>query len=213
MEQRRISPQHDFPSDLLQAVEEEQVQLNDAEILGLFLSLISAGVETTTAAIGMAVYHLLKERNFWEAIQQEPALIPRMVEEILRLDGPSLGLFRLTTEEVVLNGVMIPKDAMLYLMFGSANHDETIFAQGDTFDPYRENLNRHLAFSYGMHFCVGAPLARLELRVALEELSQRLPSLRLVPGQPLSYVPSLSVRGPLRLLVEWDPNQLTQHPL
>jgi len=93
---------------------------------------------------------------------------------------------------------------MIQVLMASADHDEAIFPTAETFDPQREKENRHVAFGYGPHFCLGAPLARLETRIALEQLSQRLPSLRLVPDQEISYMPSIIFHGFKQLLVEWD---------
>lgn len=203
LEQRQLAPQDDFTSDLLAAIAEEQVHLSPMELVGVLLSLVSAGVNTTANVLGSSVYHLLKQRQYWEAIQQDPDLLARVVEESLRFDGPALGLFRVATEEVKLDGVVLPKGALVYVAFGSANHDEALFETPEVFDPSRANLKEHLAFGYGIHFCVGAPLARLELRIALECLSQ-LPFLRLASDEPLQYQPSAVLRGPQHLLIEWE---------
>src|SRR5262249_16478861 len=98
----------------------------------------------------------------------------------------------------------IPKGAMIQVLLASADHDETIFPAAESFNLSRGKANRHIAFGYGPHFCLGAPLARLETRIALEQLSQRLPSLRLVPDQEISHTPSIIFHGLKRLLVEWD---------
>jgi cytochrome P450 len=98
---------------------------------------------------------------------------------------------------------VIPKGALVYVALSSANHDEALFDNPEVFDPSRTNLREHLAFGYGIHFCIGAPLARLELRMTLECLSQ-LPSLRLVSDEPPQYRQSMSLRGPQHLLIQWD---------
>ncbi len=122
----------------------------------------------------------------------------------MRFDSPSLGTFRQTRQDVELGGQIIPKVAMIQVLLASADHDEALFPAAETFDPQRGKANRHVAFGYGAHFCLGAPLARLETRIALEQLSQRLPSLRLAPEQDISYTPSIIFRGTKQLLVEWD---------
>jgi cytochrome P450 len=203
LEQRRANPQDDFASALLNAVEEEQADLQMFEVLELLLDLIVAGYVTTSDFLGLCLYNLLSRREYWKAIQENPALIPAVVEEMLRFDTPGLSLLRVTTEDVELGGVVIPKDAIVYVLESSANHDEEYFAHPEEFNPYRENRH-HLAFGRGIHFCIGAPLARLEAQLTLELLSQRLSSLRLVPNQEVTYVPNLALRGLQSLLVEWD---------
>jgi len=105
---------------------------------------------------------------------------------------------------VILGGKTLPQGARVQVVLGSANHDEAQFPNAETFHPAEAQQNRHLAFGYGVHFCIGSPLARLEVRIALEQLSQRIPSLRLVPGQEIGYMPNLVLRGLKQLLVEWD---------
>ena len=117
------------------------------------------------------------------------------------------GLFvgeSITTKEVELGGVTIPEGETLLLVTGSGAHDDAMFPDGDSFNIRRPNAKKQLALGHGAHFCMGAPLARLEMRVVLEELSQRLPHMRLVKNQEWTYTPTLTFRGPNRVLVEWD---------
>jgi cytochrome P450 len=118
-----------------------------------------------------------------------------VVEEALRLSTPNQGMFRFVTRDTELGGVTIPKGAMIWLMFGSANRDESIFPDPDRFDPERPNLKESVAFGRGAHFCIGAPLARLELRVLFEQLAKRIESFVLPPGYALVYEPSYILRG------------------
>jgi hypothetical protein len=111
---------------------------------------------------------------------------------------------RKTTQAVEIGGVAIPADANLLLLIGSANRDPAMFEDPERFDIHRANASEHLAFGHGAHFCLGAPLARLEARIVLEELSARYPSMRMVPGQTLRFLPNTSFRGPLALLAEWE---------
>ena len=107
-------------------------------------------------------------------------------------------------QPVEIGGVAIPADTNLLLLIGSANRDPSVFPDPDSFDIRRANADEHLSFGIGPHHCLGAPLARLQARIVLEELSARLPSLRLVPGVALKFAPNVSFRGPLSLQAEWD---------
>lgn len=166
--------------------------------------LLLAGIEEPFRFLSNCLFHLLEHRSHWEALVQNPELIPQFVEEGLRFDGSSLGVWRIAKEDVVIKGKYIPKGARIQVLQSSANHDEAIFSHPEIFDPFREGLQRHIAFGQGIHTCLGASLVRLEVRVALEQLSQRLPSLRLVPHQRLNYSHSLVSHGIEQLLVEWE---------
>ena len=124
------------------------------------------------------------------------------MEEILRFDAPIQMFARITTREVTIDGVTLPEDTSLLLIYGSGNRDEEAFADAHEFQPQRA-VNRHLAFGHGVHFCVGATLARLEGQIAFETLTNRLPHMRLVSGQELTHIPTLLFRGYERLEVEW----------
>jgi len=166
--------------------------------------LLFAGHETTTGMITNAMRQLLTQRPAWEEICGDPTLIPNAVEEARRFDSSVIVWRRKTTEAVEIGGVPVPAHANLLLLLGSANRDPAVFEDPERFDIHRRNANEHLSFGHGAHHCLGAPLARLEARVVVEELSARLPSLRLVPGQTLRFQPNTTFRGPLALLVEWD---------
>ena len=204
VEQRRKAPQDDLASDLLKAVDAGQAPLSVLEASRLLYLVFSAGFETTVNFLGNCLLVLLSDHAHWQSMQEHPQSIPDKVEELLRFASPVLGIFRRTNQDVELGGQLIPKGAMIQVLLASADHDEAVFHDAETFDPQSEKTNRHIAFGYGVHFCLGAPLARLETRIALEQLSQRLPSLRLVPGQDISYTPNLLFRGLKQLFVEWD---------
>jgi cytochrome P450 len=198
------SKKRNMISLLLQAVESGQAHLSQLEVANLMHILFGAGFETTAKFLGNALLLLLSDRTYWQSIQEHPESIPSIVEELLRFASSSLTTFRQANEDVELGGQIIPKGAMIHVLLASADHDEALFPEAETFDPLRGKANRHIAFGYGTHFCLGAPLARLETRIALEQLSLRLPSLRLVPGQEISYMPSIVFHGFKQLLVEWD---------
>ena len=123
---------------------------------------------------------------------------------MLRIEPSVFSWRRKTRQAVEIGGVPVPANANLLALLGSANRDPSVFEDPERFDIQRRNARDHLAFGHGSHICLGAPLARLEARVVIEELGKRLPSLRLVPGQKMSYLPNTSFRGPRSLLVEWD---------
>ena len=147
---------------------------------------------------------LLTERHAWEEICGDPSLIPNAIEEVLRFDTSVIAWRRKTTEAVEIGGVPVPAAANLLLLLGSANRDRAVFEDPEHFDIHRHNAKDHLSLGFGAHYCLGAPLVRLEARIVLEELSARLPSLRLIPGQTLRFQLNTTFRGPLSLLVEWE---------
>ena len=201
---RAQEPQDDFTSDLILARDGDVPALSLQEVATIVFGLLLAGHETTTNLLGNAFRRLLTERQAWEEICAEASLIPNAIEEVLRFDSSVIAWRRKTTQAVEIGGVSVPAEANLLLLLGSANRDPTVFPDPDRFDIHRQNAKEHLSFGHGPHFCLGAPLGRLEARVVLEEISARLPSLRVVPGQTLHYLPNVSFRGPLSLLVEWD---------
>ena len=176
---RREEPAGDDLIRALVAAEQDGRGLADEEILGVVTQLLVGGNETTTSLITNMVWRLLQERSLWERLLEEPALIDAAVEESLRFDPPVLGLYRTATRDVELEDGTVPKDAKVMLHYAAANRDPAAFANPDAFSLDRER-NRHLGFGLGVHFCLGAPLARLEGRIALRTLLQRCPDLRLL---------------------------------
>jgi len=201
---RTTEPRDDFTSDLILARDGDVPALSAQEVATIIFGLLLAGHETTTNLLGNAFQQLLRERHAWEEICRNPSLIPNAIEEVLRFDSSVIAWRRKATQAVEIGGVSVPAEANLLLLLGSANRDPAVFENPDCFDIHRQNAKEHLSFGHGPHFCLGAPLGRLEARVVLEELSARLPSLRLVPGQTLHYLPNASFRGPRSLLVEWE---------
>ncbi len=204
IEQRRAAPQADLISDLIEANDSGEVHLSQEELLLQSLGIVIAGYDTTPGLLGNCVHQVLRDRSLWQTIRENPELIHSVIEETVRFAGAASVFFRTTTEAVELGGITLPKGVLVIMLLNSANHDETQFPDPQVFNLQRTNLTRHVGFGSGIHFCLGAPLARLEARVALEVLSTRLPSLRLVPDQELSYKRSMAVRGLNQLLVEWD---------
>jgi cytochrome P450 len=205
IEERREEPRDDMLTDLVKARIEGHAPLTMAEMLSILQQLLVAGNETTMNLLGSLIVLLLEDRSRWEAVRHDPTLGPRAVEEALRMETPVQGLFRTTTREVELGGATIPAGAQLQLHYAAGNRDTKEFPQPETFQMTRPNSAGHLAFGGGEHFCLGAALARLEGKIALEVLGSRLPDLRLAPEQPLNHVSHFFLRGFEHVWVEWTP--------
>jgi len=197
-------PRDNFTSALLQARLPDLIPLSEQEVRSLVFGLLVAAHETTTSLLTNGFRQILTDRHVWEAICQDPALIPNAIEEILRMDTSIIAWRRKTKEPVEIGGTLVPANATLLLLLGSANRDPAVFKEPDTFSIHRPNARDHLSFGYGTHYCLGAFLARLEARVVFQEVSLRLPSLRLSAGQEVRFLPNTFFRAPLSLLVEWD---------
>jgi cytochrome P450 len=201
--ERRRHPRADLLSALIQAKMEDERPLDDVELNTLLQQVLFAGQETTTNVLSSTLHSLLREPELWQTLQADPALVPKAVEEGLRHDAAIPGMFRTATQEVTLAGVTIPAGARLFVAFAAANRDERVFAEPDRFEVHRGNADKHLSFGQGIHYCIGAALARLEARIGIEVLLERLPVLHLVPAQRLTYLPSLINRALQHLYVTW----------
>jgi cytochrome P450 len=199
LEERAGSPRDDLMSDLM----EKREDLTVPEVAGVPLDLIVAGHVTVTRAIGSTIALMFRHPELREQLA-DPERAALAAEEILRLESPAQGLFRKTTREVEIGGATLPEGARVMIHFGSANRDDSVFDDADTPNPHRPELNKHVAFGKGIHFCIGAPLARLELRTALPMLLESLPNLRPADA-PHEREPIFFARGFSRLVVEWDP--------
>ncbi|WP_369031737.1 MULTISPECIES: cytochrome P450 [Streptomyces] len=177
----------------------------DNELQTTALAGLVAAHETTTNASGNAMRALLENPETWARVCDDASLIPKAVEESLRYDGSVAAWRRLAVKETTVGGVTIPAGGRVMMITSSANHDEAVFENPETFDIDRPHPNRHMTFGFGAHACMGATLARQEMRIFIEELARRLPHMRLVEDQEITYLPNTSFRGPQNLLVEWDP--------
>ncbi len=205
IERLRQNPTDNILSDMVHAeTADGDPVLNDGDIVGHMLSLIGAGHDTTANAIAHTVHFLSENPEQRDVIMADKDLIPRAVEEGLRMRGTVPGLFRVTTRDVTISGVDIPANSLIYFLVAAAGHDEEVFPDSTKFDVHRENAGRHLAFGIGRHTCIGSALARLQASVAIGELYKRLPTIREVPGYRRSYLPMMTVTGLQGLNVVWD---------
>jgi cytochrome P450 len=197
MEERRKVPQNDLLSRLVEA-EIEGKRLTPMEVLAFCILLLVAGNETTTHLIGNSVICLSQYPEALEQLRHGPELLPGAIEEILRYLSPVKMMARFTKTETMLGEQRLEGKQSIMAWISSANRDETQFPEPDRFD-IRRNPNRHLAFGHGVHFCLGAPLARLEARIALSALLERFPGQWQLPDQPLEAIEGLIIFGAKRL--------------
>jgi cytochrome P450 len=176
--ERRANPDDSILSALI-AAEEEGDRLSSDELVSTALLLLIAGFETTVNLIGNGTVALLGDPNGWNRLREDPALVPAAIDEMLRYDSPVQLTARIAAEDVEVGGSVIAAGRPVIVSIGGANHDPEVFEQPDEFRIDRPDPGRHLAFSLGVHHCLGAALARLEGRIAIEELTQRYPALEL----------------------------------
>jgi cytochrome P450 PksS len=202
--QRRQKPQDDLITALVQA-EEAGDKLSEAELFSMVVLLIVAGHETTVNLIGTGMLALLRHPDQLEQLKENPALIEGAVEELLRYDGPvETSTPRWVAEDVEIGGQLICRGERVEVVLSAANRDPAQFSNPDRLDISRQD-NRHLGFGLGIHYCLGAPLARMEGKIALSILLKRLPHLRLkVPPETLEWQVLPPVRGLKHLPVVWD---------
>jgi cytochrome P450 len=206
IEERRAEPRDDILSDLVHAgADEGERPLDDRELLMTLTQLLVAGNETTTNGIASAVWRLTSEPGLQDRLRVQPDRIPDLVEETLRLEAPIQAMWRIAAQDVELGGVTIPAGAVVMLRYTSGNRDGGHYECPEDFDLDRANPRDHLAFGGGIHFCVGAALARSEMTIALEALIERTSEVRLVPDQKLEYPAHQLIRGLQRLEVELVP--------
>jgi len=204
VEMRRTNPSDDFTSELLAAHAENPDDLRYDEVQSIIYGLSFAGHEIVRSVISNTLLCLLGERQNWQAVCEDPALIKPAIEEVLRFNSAQTSWRRITACDTEFRGYKLPKGTPVFMSLASANHDPRSFENPDRFDMFRNSVDKHIAFGRGIHICLGRLLAKLELRLVLETLIQKVPSLRLVIGQDLSYYPNFSFRGPKTLYLAWD---------
>ncbi len=199
---RRKTPADDLMSTLAQAELDGQ-RLTDDEIFAFLRLLLPAGAETTYRSSGSLLFGLLNDPAQLDAVRRDRGLIPQAIEEGLRWEPPLLTIIRTATRDTEVEGVPVSQGSMIIVNMGSANHDEKYWTDPDTFDIFRPQ-RQHLAFAFGPHMCLGMHLARMETRIVLERLMDRLPGLRLDPDEPAPFITGMTFRNPDRLPVVWD---------
>ncbi|PXW99878.1 cytochrome P450 [Mycolicibacterium moriokaense] len=201
------SPGDDYMSNAVGAWQDDPQEAlwDENYLVTIMQGHLYAAHETTTNAAAAGFKALLENTSQWEAICADSGLIPNAVEEILRFQTSVPAWRRVTTRPTTLGGYELPTGSRIMMLNGSANHDSEKFPDGESLNIRRVNSRQHIAFGWGAHLCLGAQLARMEMRVMLEEASRRLPHMKLVEQQKYTYSPNTSFRGPEHVLVTWDP--------
>lgn len=207
--ERGRCPMDDLISVMLQAKDPAgNPAVPPRRIIRQINELVAAGNDTTANLMAQMLIFLGRNPEQDAEVRANPALLPDVVEETLRRRGTSPGLFRLTTKDAELGGVTIPEGSLVWLLYIAGGLDEGVFPNSEKFDIHRPNKEKHLAFGHGRHSCLGNPLARLEARVAFEELLKRVPDIHVKPGQSLEYLPVMTVTTLNHLEVQWTPPKL-----
>lgn len=196
VEDRRASPRDDMISDLANTTIEDGRLMTMPEAVSMIEQMLVAGNETTTSAIAGGMLLLIQLSDQMQTLLDDPAVIDNAVEEILRLESPSAGLWRVVKRDTEIRGVEIPAGSMLMLRYAAGNRDEEVFSDPDTMNVCRANAGDHLAFGQGTHFCPGAMLARKEMQVSFTKLLQRLTRVQLAPDRnDFGHWPNVVLRG------------------
>jgi cytochrome P450 len=195
LEEARGDQRDDIISDLVRARLEGERPLDTAESLSIIQQLLVAGHETTASTIAAGLLLLIQNPDQLSMVREEPELLPNMVEEVTRLTTPTQNMWRVATRDCTLGTFEISKGDFVFIRYGAANRDPKKFPEPDRFDVRRDNAGEHLAFGHGIHFCIGAILARREMRVAFRTLLARLDGLALAPNQTITHRPNMLLRG------------------
>ena len=197
-------PGDDFTSELLAVYRADAAELTYREVESIVYGLSFAGHEIVSHFLSNALVCLLSRPAQWDQLCADPSLIGAALEEVLRFESPQTSWRRVANADAEVAGVQVPAGTNIFLSLAAANHQPDCFDDPGDFDIHRPNARNHISFGKGIHFCLGARLARLEATVALEVLTERIPSLRLVEGQSLERFANITFRGPRKLLVAWD---------
>jgi len=200
--ERRLHPSDDVISVLVQAELDGQ-RLDDAAICSFLRLLLPAGAETTYRSSSNLLYGLLTKSEQLDALRADRSLMPQAIEEGLRWEPPLLGIMRTATRDTEVSGVPVPAGSIVSVNIGSANHDERYWPNAEEFDIFRDQ-RQHIAFAWGPHMCLGLHLARMETKVALTQILDRLPGVRLDPEAETPFITGMVFRAPNSLPVVWD---------
>lgn len=201
MESRQKQPQDDLITDLVQAQVAGR-SLDTAELLSIVQQILVAGNETVTSAIASGMLLLTQNPQQMQLVKTDLSQLENFVEEVLRMESPTAGMWRVVTQDTKLGDVNLEAGSLVMLRFDAANRDPMKFPEGERFDVCRHNASNHLSFGYGTHFCLGAMLARKEMRIAYERLLLRLKNIRLAQGD-YQYLPNILMRGLKYLYIEF----------
>jgi cytochrome P450 len=204
LQERYEQPRDDFMSAVIRAQIDRDGEFDLAEVRAQVAILLGGGVVTTAHFLSSLLLLLLQNPEQMAKVREDQKLIVRMIEEGVRLEPPAVWQPRRVTIDTELDGVRIPAGSFVLLMQGAANRDESKFDCPAKFDVTRDNADQHLSFGQGPHRCLGAPLARMEVRIAFQHLLTRLHNIRLAPGNDLTHIPSPSFRGLKRLEIEFE---------
>jgi cytochrome P450 len=204
IDEKRVNPGDDVLSELTVARYDDERPLTDPEIISIIDHLYIGGNETTTFALTSAMWILLREPGLYQQVHADRSLVTPFVEEALRLESPTQGLYRRVAEDTELAGVALPAGSTVHIRYAAANRDDAMFPDAERVDLGRPNLRRHMAFSLGEHHCPGEGLSRVEQRMALDSVLERLPELRLADTNDYAHSPGFVLRALERLDVEWS---------
>jgi cytochrome P450 len=206
---KRAEPGDDVLSSLVDARFGGDRPLSDHEIITIIDHLYIGGNETTTFALTSALWLLLREPGLYARVRADRSLVEPFIEEALRMESPTQGLYRAVAVDTAIGGVPVPAGATLHIRYGAANRDERMFPDPDTVHLDRANVRRHMAFSLGEHHCPGSGLSRLEQQLALNAVLDRLPDLRLAEGRnDFRHLPGFVLRALNELHIDWTPAAL-----
>ena len=194
----------DFTSELIDGHEANPDDMTYREVESIVYGLSFAGHEAVTALICNTLQCLLPRRDVWAEVVADPSLIANAIDEVLRWNSSQISWRRLTTVDTEVGGYHVPAGTGIFMNFASANRQADIFDNPDEFDIHRPNAAHHISFGKGVHYCLGAKFAKVEAQLVTEMLAERVPSLRLVEDQHVSYFPNITFRGPNTLQVAWD---------
>ena len=204
IEEKRINPSDDVISDLTTAMYNDERLLTNHEIITIVDHLYIGGNETTTFAITSALWILLRQPGLYDTVYNDRSLVEQFLEESMRLESPTQGLYRSVAADTEIAGVTIPAGSTVHIRYAAANRDDSIFPNADQVDLTRSNTKRHMAFSLGEHHCPGSGLSRLEQKTALNVVLDRLPHLRLAPDtNDFTHMPGFVLRALNELHLEW----------